>query len=121
MCVCECVTVNTTLWWMKESRQIFTHSTHLLDVLQAEVAPANKWICVSLIPLFSSHTQYEAALQSHNYMTPQIYSSPLLLWCQYSSKPYCSLSKNNKQHVTNTKKVMHILFEKVTVLGQTEF
>lgn len=52
VCVCECVTVNTTLWWKKESGQIFTHSTHLLDVLQAEVALANKWICVLLIPLF---------------------------------------------------------------------
>lgn len=94
VCVCGCVTVNTTLWWKKESGQILTHSTHLLDVLQAEVAPANKWIFpVTDTIVFLLQTIRGGFTIFHNYMTPQIRSSPLSLWSHSRSKPYCSLRK----------------------------
>lgn len=44
--------------WPCSGKKIFTRSTPLFDVLQAQVAPGNKWMFVSLIPLCSPYRQY---------------------------------------------------------------
>ncbi len=91
VCVCVCErereTVNTTLWFLKESRKIFTHSTHLLDVLQAEVAPANKWICVSDTRVILLLTIGRIFIIFHYNIRTQS-PSPELRWIHFPFKQY---------------------------------
>lgn len=71
-CVFVCVCASWTWPWSGRKRvgQTFTHSTHLLDVLQTEVAPTNKWICVLLILLFPlSDEDKKGSTIFHNFLT----------------------------------------------------